>query len=109
VLATEYDLLLLDEPFSSLDCYRKQKLCDQLEQRSTGITVLFTHEQAILPKTDRIWEIADGRLTDCGPLPDAFRHWRHAPPHIKKLLAAGAHPANLRPADLLEAACRIHG
>jgi len=107
VLEKDYDLLLLDEPFSSLDCEEKVKLSTRIGQKSTGITIIFTHEQNILPRVKRIWEIADGTLVDCGTPPDAFTHWRHLPPIIKKLTALGSIPDNISPGDLLEAVCRI--
>ena len=109
VFSKEYDLLLLDEPFSSLDCQEKTKLCSAFEGKSRGITVIFTHEQNILPRVDRIWEIADGRLSDCGSPPDAYEHWHHVPPLVKKLTALGSRPGNISLKDLQEAACRIQG
>jgi energy-coupling factor transport system ATP-binding protein len=109
VLAKDYDILLLDEPFSSLDCGEKAKLCTILERRSKGITILFTHEQNTLPRVSRIWEIIDGRLIDCGRPPDAFLRWHHLPPSVKKLTDLGSRPDNISPQDLREAACRIQG
>jgi energy-coupling factor transport system ATP-binding protein len=109
VLAKDYDLLLLDEPFSSLDCEEKVKLCARIGQKSKGICVIFTHEQNILPKVKRIWEIIDGTLVDCGTPPDAFQHWRHVPPVIEKLIALGSPPDNISRDDFLEAVCRIPG
>jgi len=109
ILAKNYDLLLLDEPFSSLDCEEKTKLCARISQKTQGITIIFTHEQEILPRVTRIWEIVDGMLVDCGTPPDAFYNWRHVPPVIKKLTALGSRPENLSLDDLREAACRIRG
>ncbi len=108
VFSRDYDLLLLDEPFSSLDCGEKSKLCTAIEQRS-GITVIFTHEQEILPRVFRIWEIADGKLTDCGRPPDAYERWHHVPPAVKRLAALGSLPGNISTRDIREAACRIPG
>jgi len=109
VLAKDYDLLLLDEPFSSLDCEEKVKLCARIGQKSKGICVIFTHEQNILPKVKRIWEIVDGTLVDCGMPPDAFTHWRHIPPLIESLTTLGSQPKNISLDDLREAVCRIQG
>ena len=109
VLAKDYDLLLLDEPFSSLDCEEKVKLCARIGQKSKGICVIFTHEQNILPKVKRIWEIVDGTLVDCGTPPDAFTHWRHIPPLIESLTTLGSQPKNISLDDLREAVCRIQG
>jgi energy-coupling factor transport system ATP-binding protein len=107
ILAKNHDLLLLDEPFSSLDCEEKAKLCERISQKSQGITIIFTHEQEILPRFTRIWEIVDGMLVDCGTPPDAFLKWHHVPPIIEKLTALGCRPENLSLEDLREAACRI--
>ena len=107
VLAKDYDLLLLDEPFSSLDCEKKAKLCARIGKKAHGLTIIFTHEQEILPRVTRIWEIVDGILVDCGTPPDAFRKWHHVPPIIKNLTALGSRPDNLSLDDLREAACRI--
>jgi len=106
IFSKDYDLLLLDEPFSSLDCAEKAKLCTTIGQKS-GITIIFTHEQEILPRVFRIWEIVDYMLTDCGRPPGAYRHWQHAPPLIKRLEVQGLAPVNLSPEDVAEAACRI--
>ena len=109
VLAKDYDLLLFDEPFSSLDCEEKVKLCARIGQKSQGICIIFTHEQNILPRVNRIWEIVEGTLVDCGTPPDAFTHWHHVPLVIKKLTALGFPPDNISPDDFLEAVCRIQG
>lgn len=106
VLFRPYDLLILDEPFSSLDCQEKERLCRILSSRSAGITILFTHEQAFFPKADRIWEIGNGTLHDRGRLPEALYHWEHAPQMVKRLVKKGTVPANISQADLLEALCR---
>jgi energy-coupling factor transport system ATP-binding protein len=106
VLAGNYDLLILDEPFSSLDCFGKEHICKRLSERSTGITVIFTHEQTIFPRIDRIWEIRNGELHDRGGLPEALGHWYYAPKIVKNLISAGKTPKNLTPGDLLGAACR---
>ena len=106
VLARDYDLLILDEPFSSLDCTGKERLCAALSGRKRGITVIFTHEQTHFPRVDRIWEIQGGTLYDRGGLPSALGCWDHAPAMVKKLIARGRVPNNIAQSDLLEAACR---
>jgi energy-coupling factor transport system ATP-binding protein len=105
-LARDHDLLILDEPFSSLDCSEKERLCTALSGRKRGITIIFTHEKAHFPRVDRIWEIQGGVLHDRGRLPSALGRWDHAPAAIKNLVANGRVPANIAQADLLEAACR---
>jgi energy-coupling factor transport system ATP-binding protein len=106
LLGQEYNLLILDEPFSSLDCREKERVCKELSGRKTGITILFTHEQQIFPRVDHIWEISQGRLAYRGRLPDALPSWQHAPKIVRDLLAAGKIPENISPDDLVEAACR---
>jgi energy-coupling factor transport system ATP-binding protein len=106
VLSEAYDLLVLDEPFSSLDCTEKERVCEEITRRSGGITIIFTHEQAIFPRVDCLWEIESGDLICLGRVPDALRQWDHAPPVIKNLVAAGKIPENIAPQDLMEAACR---
>ena len=106
VLARDYDLLILDEPFSSLDCSEKERLCATLSGRRKGITIIFTHEKTHFPRVDRIWEIQGGMLYDRGRLPSALGRWDHAPVVVKNLICRGKVPANISQADLLEAACR---
>ena len=107
VLSRPYDLLILDEPFSSLDCREKERLCRTLSSRPAGITILFTHEQAFFPRVDRIWEISSGKLWDRGRMPEALARWEHAPRMVKKLVEKGTIPANISHADLREAVCRM--
>ncbi len=106
VMAGTYDLLIFDEPFSSLDCREKERFCSDISRRTTGITIIFTHEQAIFPRVDSIWEISDSVLHCRGSVPGALAGWEHAPALIKHLLAQQRIPRNITPADLLEAACR---
>jgi energy-coupling factor transport system ATP-binding protein len=106
ILAGHYDLLILDEPFSSLDCFGKEKISRRLSERSDGITLILTHEQAILPRVDYIWEILNGELRACGEPPEAFHLWHCAPAIVKNLIKEGKTPKNLSPEDLREALCR---
>lgn len=100
VLARDYDLLILDEPFSSLDVCEKQRICRSLSGRRHGITIIFTHEQAIFPRVDNIWEIRKSRLHSCGTPPDALADWEHAPAFIRALISRGRTPKNISPDDL---------
>ncbi len=109
VLSRQYDLLLLDEPFSSLDCPGKEAVCRQLSSRTGGITILFTHEQNIFPKVDHIWEISGGFLCDCGEMPGALANWQHSPILIKRLVESGRVPDTITPEGIKEAACRTRG
>ena len=106
VLAKKYDLLLIDEPFSSLDAREKERLCEHLSRRTSGITIIFTHEQTTFPRVDHIWEIQQGMLIDRGEMPDALTCWEHAPALIKKIISAGKSLKNISPSDLQEAVCR---
>ncbi len=103
------DLLMLDEPFSSLDCTAKRKACRMIEERDEGITIIFSHERAVLPRVDTLWEMEGGTLTACGSVPRAIPRWRHAPPYLRYALEEGARPENIRLQDAREAVCRTHG
>lgn len=106
VLSREYDLLILDEPFSSLDCREKERICTEISRRTTGITIIFTHEQEQFPRVNCIWEIVNGSLHCRGSLPRALHSWDHAPGIVRTLIARGKLPDNITQKDLLEAACR---
>jgi energy-coupling factor transport system ATP-binding protein len=106
VLEKKCDLLLLDEPFGSLDASEKERVCRQISQKTSGITILFTHEQTTFPRVDHLWEIEQGQLSDCGEMPDALFRWHHAPALIKKLISSGRILNNISPEDLEEAVCR---
>lgn len=109
VLAGRHDLLVLDEPFSSLDCVQKGRLCRALRERKGGVTVIFTHERQVLPRVDFLWEVEEGHAVCLGRVPDAIPAWRHAPPYLRHALDAGVVPANIRFQDTVEALCRTHG
>jgi energy-coupling factor transport system ATP-binding protein len=102
-----WDLLILDEPFSGLDCREKHRQCRMIEEKKKGIVLVFTHEQRVLPKCEYLWELREGRLTFLGRIPEAIRHWQSPPSHLLYLLEKGIVPDNLTEEDLLEAACRI--
>ena len=106
VLAGEHDLLVLDEPFSSLDLNEKGRICRVLSSRERGITVILTHEQTVFPRVDHLWEIREGGLRSLGRVPEALGAWEGAPAIIRELLAYGKVPRNIAPDDLLEAAWR---
>jgi energy-coupling factor transport system ATP-binding protein len=108
-LAVPRDLLILDEPFSSLDCREKEALCRKLSTRPAGITLLSTHEPWFLPRVDEIWVLESGRLLSLGQTPGAIARWSGAPDHIRNLIAGGITPANISPADMEDAVCRMHG
>lgn len=107
VFARAGDLLILDEPFGSLDCGRKRDLCNRLCDRKRGITIIFSHEQHVLPAVDELWEMRAGRLVHHGRVPGALEAWgESAPPHIRWAMNRGINPSNIRIEDVEEAACR---
>jgi energy-coupling factor transport system ATP-binding protein len=75
ILSRQYDLLLLDEPFSALDCGQKSLLCTRLSQRTTGILILFTHEREHLPERARFWKICNNSLVQALQ-PEGGEEWR---------------------------------
>jgi len=104
-----WDLLILDEPFSALDCSGKREICRLIEARRSSIVILCTHEQHFLPRVDSLWEFQGHELVCRGTVPDALTRWELAPPSVKALLSRGIVPHNISEGDLAEAACRIHG
>jgi energy-coupling factor transport system ATP-binding protein len=106
ILAKKYDLLVLDEPFSSLDCAEKERICAEISRQSAGVTLIFTHEQSIFPRVDTIWEITNGSLHTLGSPPDALTRWSHAPHLMRQLIEKGKTPHNISPEDIMEASCR---
>jgi energy-coupling factor transport system ATP-binding protein len=106
-LAVPRDLLILDEPFSSLDCREKEALCRKLSTGTAGITLLYTHEPWYLPRVDEIWVLESGRLVALGQTPGAIARWLRAPDHIRDLITSGNTPANISPADVEEVTCRM--
>jgi energy-coupling factor transport system ATP-binding protein len=109
ILAREWDLLILDEPYSSLDCAWKEAFSRQLGKQRKGITVIFTHEDEFLPSVDELWEIQAGRLVSLGRVPDAIRRWSRPPRYIRAALDKGFIPGNITRGDVRDALCRTRG
>ncbi len=109
VLSTDADLLVLDEPFSSLDCTEKRFFASDIEGHRSDIVIVCTHEPLWLPDVDYIWEIRDGVLVSLGEVPGAIPGWDLAPAHIRDLVAEGRTPENISPRAVLEARCRTRG
>jgi energy-coupling factor transport system ATP-binding protein len=107
ILMRPWDLIILDEPFSALDCRGKLSVCQSIHENRSSIVLVITHEQHILPRTDYLWEMRSGTLFGLGSLPGAISAWESAPGPVRMLLERGIIPANLTRDDLLEAACRI--
>jgi molybdate transport system permease protein len=87
-LSRSPDLLLLDEPFSSLDVPVRTEMCRELRQLqlTTGVSsVVVTHdpeEAALL--ADEVIVITEGRVLQTGPPGEVFR--RPASPEVARLV-----------------------
>ena len=108
ILMRTWDLIILDEPFSALDCQGKLAICQSIQENRSSIVLVITHEQHILPRTDYLWEMRSGRLFGLGSLPGALSLWESAPGSVRMLREQGITPANLTRDNLLEAVCRMH-
>jgi energy-coupling factor transport system ATP-binding protein len=106
VLSADADLLILDEPFSALDCREKRVICRRITERGHGTVIICTHEQTWLPPVDFIWEMKEGALVSCGRVPAAISRWSLAPRHIRDLLERGLVPENISPESVMEVRCR---
>lgn len=75
-LAPEPDVVLLDEPFSSLDAPQRERMRRELKRiiRATGVTALFvTHDQAeALAIADHIAIMRDGTVVQAGAPDDVY-------------------------------------
>lgn len=109
LLHRPHDLLILDEPFSALDCREKRVQCRSIEAAREGIVIIFTHEQQVFPRVDFLWELREGTLVSLGRVPEAFISWENCPEALSLLLEIGIVPDNLGETDLLEAVCRTRG
>ncbi len=105
-MSADADLLILDEPFSALDCREKRVVCRGITERGHGTVIICTHEQTWLPPVDFIWEMMGGTLVSYGRVPAAISRWGLAPRHIRDLLEQGLVPENISPESVMEAACR---
>ena len=63
LLQKNYYLMILDEPFSSLDCIWKRKFKDMMSGIEGGIRIIFTHEKKFLPEYTNLWTISGGILS----------------------------------------------
>ncbi|MDD1660042.1 MAG: energy-coupling factor ABC transporter ATP-binding protein [Methanomicrobiales archaeon] len=109
VLARRWDLLLLDEPYTALDCPAREALSARLSAPPAAMTVIFTHARESLPRVDRLWEIREGRLVDLGPVREAIPLWSSPPAYLRSALDQGAVPENISVQDVREALCRTDG
>ncbi|MBO9639670.1 MAG: ATP-binding cassette domain-containing protein [Siphonobacter aquaeclarae] len=90
-IADEPKVLLLDEPFSSLDTLNKQKLKQELLRivRETGVACLFvTHDLLdALTVADRLGVMYQGKLLQTGTVSDLLREPADA--YVKSFLSSG--------------------
>lgn len=64
-LARNPEILLLDEPFSSLDAETKKSLCEILKDYSDRLVVIVCHDTSIVKRiADRIVRMEEGRIVD---------------------------------------------
>jgi ABC-type sulfate/molybdate transport systems ATPase subunit len=81
-LALEPDLLLLDEPFASLDLPTRRGMRGEMRRLLSGlpcVTVFVTHDpMEALAFGDQIAVLEDGRATQVGDRDDLLRHPRSA-------------------------------
>ncbi|RLI86147.1 MAG: metal ABC transporter ATP-binding protein [Archaeoglobales archaeon] len=64
-LARNPEILLLDEPFSSLDAETKENLCEILKEYSDRLVVIVCHDTSIVKRSaDHIVRMEEGRVVD---------------------------------------------
>ncbi len=61
VFARDPDVLIMDEPYASLDSSAKETLTTLIENRR-GITIVFSHEIEHIPQNGVPWKIRDGGI-----------------------------------------------
>lgn len=87
-ISNEPDLLIADEPTSSLDTTIQAQILEVLEQaqRDTATaTILVTHDLGLVAETaDRMLVMYAGRVVESGAVPDVFAAPRH--PYTRGLL-----------------------
>lgn len=106
-LSVEPELILLDEPFSSLDTIQRRELLVELKSmfKALGVTVLFvTHDlDDALQLTDQLALIKDGELIQRGTAAEIFKHPAnfYAAQLFSHLNTIPAEcPAYIRPSDI---------
>jgi peptide/nickel transport system ATP-binding protein len=87
-LANDPDLLILDEPLSSLDAISRAGVGKLLKASVAGHTTLvFTHDLATASRlTDRIAVLYGGKIAELGPAQDVLSRPRH--PYTRALIRA---------------------
>ncbi|HKJ89231.1 MAG TPA: ABC transporter ATP-binding protein, partial [Gammaproteobacteria bacterium] len=99
-LAAEPEVLLLDEPLSSLDLPAREALRLDLPEILAGATAVYvTHDRTEARLLgDRVAVIRDGAIRQCGPVPEVFE--RPADPFVAAFTGSNVVPV----ADLPEGA-----
>lgn len=89
-LVLDPDVLILDEPVSSLDTAVQARIVALLEElrRELGLSLLLiAHDLALVAGTaDRIAVMTEGRLVELGPAPDVYERPTH--PYTRALVAS---------------------
>ncbi|MBR1559930.1 MAG: ABC transporter ATP-binding protein [Clostridia bacterium] len=79
VMLTDPDVIVMDEPTSSLDVFHEKVLLDTLEREYADKTiVIVSHRKSTLTGCDRVLCIENGRLHEMGP--DASSMWSSISP-----------------------------
>ena len=74
-LASEADVLVLDDAFSAVDAQTEREIMDELEAHfGQRIIILITHRLAALQRVDRILFFEHGRLVDSGSHEQLLAH-----------------------------------
>jgi iron(III) transport system ATP-binding protein len=75
-LAVEPEIVLLDEPFASLDAHLRSSVREQVQrvlQTSQTTTLLVTHDQdEALSLADQVAVLREGRIVQCAPPQDIY-------------------------------------
>jgi len=87
-LANDPDLLILDEPLSSLDAINRADVGRLLKESATGhIMLVFTHDLATASRlADRMAVLYGGKIVEQGPAQDVLSRPRH--PYTRALIRA---------------------
>ena len=117
ILSGDADLIILDEPFSTLDIAGKEEFAaypqfsDAGSRVSPKIIIIFTHEKTVLPHADHIWEIKDNRLEYLGKASETqtLKNWNGAPEYIGYALSKGADIRGVTFADAVYGIGKIAG
>jgi len=95
-LVTRPQILLMDEPTSSMDAQSEVAFLRQLHQACGGCTlIMVTHRPAVLELVNRVLVVDAGRVVMDGPKPQVLAALSGAKPAVPADASAGA-PSNVR-------------